>query len=292
MSLIDDILRASARRLEARKAARPLAQVKDAARTAPRAALSFGAALQARTFSVIAEIKKRSPSAGDMDSANVETALSTYNAHAAVAAISILTDEDYFSGCSADLSDARARTDKPLLRKDFIVDEYQVWEARAHGADAILLMAGLHVSDPGRIKFLFELATTLGMDVLFELGMAGDSSIEDQTQIIPREALVWGVNSRRFQTSRLQVHARLGRLMGKDLSIEAQAHQELRQYVPPDKVAVAESGIHVPADVHTLAKMGYRAALIGTAFLKKGAAVSQVVGAFAAEIDGMAAPPR
>ncbi len=284
MSLIDDILRASRQRLEARKAALPLARLKELASSAPRASMSFRAALHAHAFSVIAEVKRRSPSAGEMDPKNVDNALKTYDANSAVSAISILTDEDHFSGRIEYLSQARQETRKPLLRKDFILDEYQVWEARAHGADAVLLMAGLHVKDPGRPKRLFDLATTLGMDVLFELGMAGDSSIEQQRSIIPRDALIWGVNSRRFQTSRLQAHARIGRLVGRDLSIEAQAHAELREQIPKSKTAVAESGIHAPADVHALAELGYRAALIGTALLKKGAVVSEVIGAFGAEI--------
>ncbi len=285
MSLIDTILQASRQRLEARKVSLPLVQLKERALIAPRASTSFRAALHAHAFSVIAEIKRRSPSAGEMDPKNVENALKAYDSNSAVSAISILTDEDHFGGRLEDLLEARKRTKKPLLRKDFILDEYQVWEARSHGADAVLLMAALHVSDPGRSKRLFDLATTLGMDVLFELGMAGDSSVEEQRKIIPRDALIWGVNSRRFQTSRFQAHARLGRLVGKDLSIEAQAHAALRAQIPKSKTAVAESGIHAYTDVHALADLGYRAALIGTALLKKGAVVGDAVGAFEAEIN-------
>jgi indole-3-glycerol phosphate synthase len=288
MSLIDDILRASKTKLDARKASVPMARLRERAIGAPRSRTTFRSALQSQTFSVIAEVKRRSPTAGPMDDQNVKNALKVYESSPSVSAISILTDEDYFSGSIEHLSEARKQTTKPILRKDFIVDEYQIWEARAYGADAVLLMAGLHVEDPSRAKRLFDLATKLGMDALFELGMSGDSSIERQRETVPRDAMIWGVNSRRFQSS--HVRAKVGSLVRNDLSIDSGSHKELRNQIPRSKLAVAESGIQAPSEVRSLADCSYRAVLIGTAFLKKGAVVGDVVAGFDAEIKRMRVP--
>lgn len=288
MSLIDEILRASKTKLDERKARVPLAKLREKLDLAPRARSTFREALQSQPFSMIAEVKRRSPSAGQMDPQNVDQALSVYDTTSTVAAISILTDEDHFHGSVEHLSEARLRTSKPILRKDFIVDDYQIYEARVRGADAVLLMAGLHVSDPERAKRLFDLATRLGMDVLFELGMTtGNSSIKQQQNIVPRDSMIWGVNSRQFQSSR--VRAGVGSVMGKDLSIDSESHRDLRGFIPRSKFAVAESGIKVPSDLVALQECSYRSVLIGTAFLKKGARVQEVVGGFDAQIKRMQA---
>jgi indole-3-glycerol phosphate synthase len=224
-----------------------------------------------------------------MDKANVAAALRVYDETPSVSAVSILTDEVYFGNSLEDLRRARAKTSKPLLRKDFIVEEYQVWEAREAGADAILLMAGLHEKDPARARRLFELARELRMDVLFELGM---SNVEPQklAAIVPPEAPIWGINSRRFQTSRFQIQSRLGRFIGKEMSVRPHLHDSLRSLIPSGKLAVAESGVHDPATIHELHALEYRAALIGTAFLKSGVSVAGVVRSFDEEIARLAAP--
>lgn len=282
MSMIAEILTASRARLEERRARRPLADVRSAAADAPRARAPFRAELERVPFSLIAEIKRRSPSMGSMDPKNVERALDVYAATPAVSAISILTNEGHFGSSLSDLESARKRTDKPLLRKDFIVDEYQVWEARAAGADALLLMAGV-LPDPDVARDLFDLATSLEMAVLFEVGM-GERSIQDQVRIIPPTAPIWGINSRNFRSTKLQVRARLGRLIGRDFWTSPGRHHDLMKFVPAGKVVVAESGIHDPSDLRDLRNLGYRGALIGTAFLKEGAQVEKVVSAFALEV--------
>jgi indole-3-glycerol phosphate synthase len=245
---------------------------------APRGRLSFFEALNGAAFSVIAEVKRRSPSAGNMDPGNLDRALDAYLACPSVSAISILTDVDHFGGSIEDLAKARVRSHKPLLRKDFIFDEYQVWEARAFGADAILLMAGLH-DDPGRLRVLFDLARSLGMDVLFEIGMS-ILPVADQVKVIPQDAAIWGINSRQFASSRFAIRAHAGRLIGKDLITNLSRHRDLFDLIPQGKLAVAESGIESPNDLSALAKLGYRAALIGTALLKKGAKLETTLGAF------------
>jgi indole-3-glycerol phosphate synthase len=271
VSLIDKILESSRERLAERKAKRPFRELKTRAASARRARYSFFEALQANTFSLIAEVKHRSPSAGNMDSGNVERALDAYVSCPSVAAISILTDTDHFGGSIEDLATARRRTDKPLLRKDFIFDEYQVLEARAFGADAILLMAGLF-NDPGRPQVLFNAARDLGMDVLFEIGMS-ILPIDEQARVIPKDAPIWGINSRQFSSSKLAVRAKAGRLLGTELTTSVTRHRDLFHLIPSGKIAVAESGIESPDDLTQLAGLGYRAALIGTALLKKDGSV-------------------
>ena len=287
MSLIEDILSASGKRLAQRQREVPLDELRRRAAEAPRASVGFREALEASPFSIIAEVKAASPSSGAMDPANVRAALDTYDETPSVSAVSILTDEDHFGGSLDRLWLARQRTKKPLLRKDFIVDEYQVWEARAHGADAVLLMADLYRDDAARLARIFELVRHLGMDALVELGM---KTVGSQSDIVPAEAEIWGINSRRFRTTKLQVRSTIGRLLRTELSIDSDAHRELRPQIPKGKVAIAESGIHDQADLRRLLNLKYRAALIGTAFLKKGANVASVVAAFDNEVRRMTSP--
>jgi indole-3-glycerol phosphate synthase len=273
------------KRLQERKRLLPMEDLRAKATGAKRASLRFHEALQSRPFSLIAEIKKKSPSSGEMDASNVSDALAIYDSKPSISAISILTEEDYFGGSVDDLQRVRERTSKPILRKDFIVDEYQVWEARANGADAILLMAGLHTVDPGRATRLLDLATSLEMDVLFELGMNGDGD-----RPIPG-ATICGINSRRFETTALQVRSRLGRLIGAELSIDSDKHRVLRPLISEGNLAIAESGIDQPSRLKALFDMNYNAALIGTAFLKKGVKVADVVRDFDEEVARLLAPP-
>jgi indole-3-glycerol phosphate synthase len=292
MSLIDTILVDTKARLNVRKQKRSRADLAAMARDAPRARTTLRAAIEARSFGVIAEIKRKSPSSGWMDEANVSAALTVYNTALSVCAISILTDEDHFGNTLEDLSSARAHTDKPLLRKDFILDEYQVLEARAFGADAVLIMSGLHAGDPGLAAGLVSMAIDLKMDVLFEVGMMGLQALPAQRALIREDAVLWGINSRRFKTTGLMawagvgsIRARLGSAIGKDLLTDRDIHKELRTSIPAGQTWVAESGIKNPAYLHDLRDMKYRAALIGTAFLRKGVSVSGVVREFDRELD-------
>jgi indole-3-glycerol phosphate synthase len=281
VSLIKEILDASARKLEQRRARVSESELRRRAGDADKASTTFASALAAPSFSIIAELKNRSPSAGAMDPSNLADALDVYIKTPTVSAISVLTNEDHFGNSIDDLERVRRLTRKPILRKDFIVDPYQVWEARAFGADAILLMAALHFEDPGRMHDLFDLATSLGMDALFEIGM-GDAPLDEQCEIIPKKAVIWGVNSRQFKA----IAARPGAWVGKDPSTKQERHSELWQHIPAGKIAVAESGIHQPADVLPLVRLGYKAALIGTAFLKGPQRVADVVAGFDDAITG------
>jgi len=283
MSLIDAILVDTKARLAERKRKRPVAELRSMIPDAAKAASTFVDAIRSKTFSIVAEIKRRSPSGGRMDEANILEALGVYDATASVSAVSILTDEDHFGNSLEDLRWARKRTDKPLLRKDFIVDEYQVLEARAFGADAVLIMSGLHSDDPARAVGLIDLARSLGLDVLFEIGMTR-TGLQEQRKLIRDSSVVWGVNSRRFNTSPVRAASRLGAFIGKDLSTDTDVHRDLRSLIPDGHLSIAESGINAPAYLNSLRTMRYNAALIGTAFLKRGVNVSDVVASFDQEI--------
>ncbi len=286
MSLIDGIVADTRVRLAERMRQRPEGELRAMINDAPRAKISFREAIRQPPFRLIAEIKRRSPSSGWMDGANVDAALRVYHDTPSVAAVSILTDQDHFGGSLEELWRARSATDKPILRKDFILDEYQVLEARAFGADAVLIMSGLHAADPQKAARLVSTAKSLGMDVLFELGMTRDA-VDAQRVLILDDDVVWGINSRRFETSALRAMSRLGSLIGSELSVKTSVHAELVHRVPVGQPAVAESGISDPGYLHNLRDLGYCAALIGTAFLKKGTNVAQVVPTYDREISGM-----
>ncbi len=239
----------------------------------------------ARGFGVIAEHKRRSPSGGPSDAENLSRAYSTYAETPWIVAVSVLTDEPYFDGSVDDLGVARERVKKPILRKDFIVDDYQVVEARAFGADAILLMASVLADEPETMRRLYEQARALGMDVLVELGMT-ERPIESLVAVVPAEARIWGINARQFARrggdrgagAADRTHATAFAPGEKhDLPTDVAAHREHRRLVPPGKLAVAESGIHHAGELEAARSAGYDAALIGTAFLSPGRRISDVV---------------
>ncbi len=194
---------------------------------------------------IIAEIKKASPSKGLLraDFRPGEIAKS-YERHGATC-LSVLTDEDFFQGADAYLQEARAACRLPVLRKDFTMDAYQVYEARAIGADAILLIVA--ALGDGRMRELATLAAELGMDVLVE--------VHDEHELeraLALETPLIGVNNRDLRTFHTTLQTTLG-LLGK---------------IPQDRVVVTESGIHTPADVALLRAQGVQVFLVGEAFMK------------------------
>lgn len=277
-SLIDKILEASADRIAERRRNCSEDELKRKIQDAPPVR-SLRKALSANEFSVIAEHKRCSPSAGMMKRRNLERAFEVYSEKDWISAISVLTDIDHFKGELRDLQFAREKCgDRPILRKDFIVEEYQVYEARAYGADAILLMATLHTDDPARLQGLFDLARDLGMDALVELGM-GEQEPERLVDIVPPNAEIWGVNSRNFHDVRKVVSRMSFKVSGRDTTTNLERHRILRSLIRPGKLAVAESGIKTAADLSGTREAGYNAALIGTAFLA-GAPVEKVAEEF------------
>lgn len=232
----------------AARARLPLAAVREQAE-ADRVTRGFERALRAKIAAghsgVIAEIKKASPSKGVIraDFRPAEIAQS-YERHGA-ACLSVLTDEQFFQGSADYLRQARAAVALPVLRKDFMVDEYQVFEARAMGADCILLIAAC--LDDAQMADLEAVAQSLGLDVLVEVhdGAELARALRLKTPLV-------GINNRNLRTFEVTLDTTLGLL--KD--------------VPADRLLVTESGILAPADVQTLRAAQVHAFLVGEAFMR------------------------
>lgn len=201
---------------------------------------SLQSALETSGVSVIAEIKRRSPSKGelrrDLDVAEIAR---SYDANGA-SAISVLTDGSFFGGSAADLQLARANSELPVLQKDFIVDEYQLYEARSMGADAVLLI--VRVLDGGLLGELLGLAGELELDVLVEV-----HSAQELNRAADAGARIIGVNNRDLDT----------------FEVSLQTAMDLRPMIPDGVVAVSESGIRNGDDVRRLRDGGYDAILVG-----------------------------
>jgi indole-3-glycerol phosphate synthase len=189
---------------------------------------------------VIAEIKRRSPSKGDLAPDLDPASLAKAYVHGGAAAVSVLTDREFFGGSAEDLQSARAAVDVPVLRKDFVVSELDVCDARVMGADAVLLIVAA-LRDPELVK-LHDLATDLGMDALVE--------VHDEIELkraIAAGALIVGVNQRDLKT----------------FEVDRNLARDLAEQMPADVVKVAESGIRGRQDAAALRAAGYDAILVG-----------------------------
>lgn len=195
-------------------------------------------------ISIIGEFKKASPSLGKIDvKVDLMDRIEDYNA--SVDAISCLTEEDHFNGNVDYLKTIRERTVLPIIRKDFMIEEYQFYEAKAIGADAVLLITA--ILDDAQMKDFYQLSRELKLDVLVETH--DEEEIERALRIDPR---IIGVNNRNL----------------KDFTITLENTKRLKQYIPQDKIYVAESGIMGDADVAFLKEVGVDAFLIGRAFME------------------------
>jgi indole-3-glycerol phosphate synthase len=247
--ILRKILGRKAEEVAARAAARPLAEVRAAAAEQPPVR-GFAAAIEARVAAgdpaVIAEVKKASPSKGviraDFQPAGIAR---SYEAGGA-ACLSVLTDRDFFQGGDADLQQARAACALPVLRKDFTIDRYQVYEARALGADCILLIVAA-LSD-GQLAELCGVAMEQGLDVLVEV-----HDIDELERAIQVPAPLLGINNRSLRSFEVSLETTLG----------------LRNAVPRDRRLVTESGIHAAADVARMRAAGVEAFLVGEAFMRE-----------------------
>jgi len=248
-SYLDVIVPDVRRRLAERQARTPLAELKTAGERRERA--SFAGALRGPGLSVIAEVKRFSPSKGpirpDLDAGALAAAYETGGA----AAISVLTEGDHFRGSLDDLQTAAGCTTLPLLRKDFIVDPYQVYEAGAYGASAVLLIAAL--LDDRDLRDLAALARDLRLDVLLEVHDASEMA-----RALFVEDAVIGINNRDLRT----------------FEVSLQTSLKLAGLVPPGRLLVAESGIKDRADVEELASAGVDAVLVGESLLRQGEAAA------------------
>jgi indole-3-glycerol phosphate synthase len=245
---------------------RPVAELQRRLADAPPPR-SFPASLRS-SFGLIAEIKDRSPSQGPMRAENVAAAPAAYEQSPIVRGLSVLTNATHFGMNIERLAAIRAVVTKPILRKDFIFDDYQVIEARAFGADAILLMANL--LDAGELRRLFDLAQTLGLDVLFECHDLA------QIQAVPAGAKIYGINSRTFASdAALYEASRQHRAAGGKDDFTTDLRQfDLISHLPPGALKVAESGVSAGTVARLRDSLGYDAALVGTSLLlaKEGAA--------------------
>ncbi len=246
MSVLDDIVAGVRLDLAEREAVLPLAELRAALADVdpPRDPMP---ALRAPGSSVIAEVKRRSPSKGALADIPDPTVLAKEYAAGGAAAISVLTEQRRFGGSLADLRAVRAAVDVPLLRKDFIVTEYQLVEARAAGADlALLIVAAL---DDETLRRLHDTAGELGLTVLVEV----HDEAETERAVALGAELV-GVNARNLKT----------------LAIDPDTFGRLAPGIPDDRVKVAESGIFGRDDVARFVSEGARAVLVGEALVKDG----------------------
>lgn len=195
-------------------------------------------------ISIIGEFKKASPSLGKI-TAKIDLMQRIDDYNASVDAISCLTEEDHFNGNVDYLKTIRSKSDLPIIRKDFMIDEYQFYEAKVIGADAVLLITA--ILDDAKMKAFYELSRELKLDVLVETH--DEEEVERALKIDPR---IIGVNNRNL----------------KDFTITLENTKRLRKYVPDNKVFVAESGIMGDDDVKFLKEVGVDGFLIGRAFME------------------------
>ena len=210
---------------------------------APR---DFAGALARDGVNVIAEIKKASPSAGVLRRDFEPAALARGFEGAGAAALSVLTEEENFQGALAHLRDARAAVGLPVLRKDFIVDTWQVWEARAANADSFLLIAA--ALDDTALATLLASGRELGMEALVEVHTA-----RELERVLAAGARIIGVNNRNLHTLEVRVETSL----------------ELIEMIPQDCIAVSESGLRAAADLLKLRAAGFDAFLIGESLMRE-----------------------
>lgn len=246
--ILDRILEYKAGEVAARAAARPLPELEIAARRATPTR-GFTAAIEQHLTegrpAVIAEVKKASPSKGviraDFDPAAIARSYATHGA----ACLSVLTDENFFQGCDDYLREAHEATDIPVLRKEFIIDPYQLFEARSIGADAILLIVA--ALDDAALHSLAQLAAGLNLDVLVEVHNA-----QELERALALPCRLIGINNRNLRTFETHLETTL------DLLAE----------MPDDRIVVTESGIHNAADVARMRAGGVNAFLVGEAFMR------------------------
>ena len=242
------IIRHKAREVSARAERTPLRTLGERAeaQAAPR---GFAAALESRIAAgeaaVIAELKKASPSRGVLRKDFDPDAIARDYAAGGAAALSVLTDETFFQGADRHLVEARSAAGLPVLRKDFVIDPYQVYEARALGADCILLIVA--ALGDAQLNDLAGLAVHLGMDVLVEVHDAAD--LERAAHLEP---LLLGINNRDLRTFETTLDTTLA----------------LIERIPAGRTVITESGIHTRADVTRLRAAGVHGFLVGEAFMR------------------------
>ena len=246
--VLDRIVEAKRLRVEQARRDVPTARLRELAEQSPTPVSLANALANRPGIAMIAEMKRRAPSAGELDLDMDPAERAGAYCAAGAAAISVLTEYDHFMGTVEDLTRARsvaARHGVSVLEKDFVFDEYQIWQARAAGADAILLIVA--ILDPSQYKDLFELSRSLGMDALVE-----SFDEQDLEVALSADPEVVGINNRNLRTleTSLDVFERLAPLIGLG------------------RIAVAESGMKNAADVERMGRAGAKAILVGESLMR------------------------
>ncbi len=248
-SILDRIVAGIRAGLPERKAKEPLSALEErtAALTLPK---SLAEALRGDSIRLIAEVKAKSPSRGVLNEGLDPIAQAEIYAHSGASAISVLTEEKHFNGSLEHLLGVReclGETRPPLLRKDFIFDAYQLYQARAYGADAALLIVA--ILEPAQMKELMAIASELGLSALVEVH--DESEVE---QALDAGAKIIGINNRDLRT----------------FDVDLATTERLAKLIPSDKIIVSESGIHTRADVERVRAAGVHAVLVGEALVTAG----------------------
>jgi len=252
--ILTEILTTKADEVEAAKLARPLTQLVSQLASAPEPRGFFRALREPKGMQVIAEVKKASPSKGVIRADFDPVAIARDYESGGAACLSVLTDEVYFQGSLDYLSQIRQAVALPLLRKDFMIDPYQVYEARAAGADAILLIVGAFHGEcaqgrtPADMFALAALANKLGMDVLTEV-----HSEDELTIAIESGAPMIGINNRDLKSFKTSLSVTF----------------DLAPRIPADRLLVSESGIGTTGDLDRLGAAGAKAVLVGESLMRQ-----------------------
>jgi indole-3-glycerol phosphate synthase len=243
-TILDRIVEARRESIANRKSVLPEAALKFAVERAapPR---DFAGALSRDAYNVIAELKKASPSRGILRENYEPAALAAGLEAAGAAALSVITEEEFFSGSLGDLKAAKKATQIPILRKDFIIDTWQVWEARAAGADSFLLIAA--ILDDAGLRELLDLGHSLEMEPLVEV-----HSREEIARAAGAGARLIGVNNRDL----------------RDFSVHLETSLDLIESIPDECIAVSESGLQTHNDLVRLRHRGFDAFLVGEHLMK------------------------
>lgn len=243
MSVLEKILTTKREEVTEAKRSLSLAELKNRLRDVPPCR-PFVAALRSDKIAIIAEIKKASPSRGVLTHQFDHRALAKEYEQGGARALSVLTDESYFQGHIRHLQEAKAAVQLPVLRKDFILDPYQVYESRIFGADAILLI--VQALPKELLSELYEVARSVGLDVLIETHTEEEIDVGNE---LKADAI--GVNNRDLTT----------------FDVHLQRSLELRPFIHQDAVTVSESGIRSSKDIELLRKAGFQAVLVGEALM-------------------------
>lgn len=245
MTILEKIIEKKRERVASAKRSQPISDLKSII-SGSRQPRDFRLAVKkdAKGLKIIAEIKKASPSRGLIRSDFDPVRIASLYQENGVDAISVITEEDYFQGRLGFLSDVRKASTLPLLRKDFIMDEYQIYEARAHGADAVLLISAM--LSYGQAEEYLDLVRELGISALFEV-----HDFRELEPVLKLNAPIVGINNRNLRT----------------MAIDLNTTSLLKGEIPSDRIVVSESGIHSRGDLLRVQECGVDAVLVGTSLM-------------------------